>query len=81
MHAEDRFGIFVIAVIAVAFGIYYGLPEWSMDIVVDLGISFVISGIFYSMFMNMGLEFLKDIQFKFISAMSIVVFITKSMLI
>lgn len=82
MEPDKRFNIFVAAVILVAFAIeLFNLPDFFMNIVVDVGISFVVSGVFYIFLVGMGLDFLEDINISFISLMTVAVFISKNLLI
>ena len=84
MNPDDRMEIFISAVIAAAFGIsFLDLPKWIMDIIVGLGPSFVISGIFWVMLKDIGLEFLEDIKVAggFVSLMTILVFLLKEIIL
>ncbi len=84
MHPDDRIEIFVTAVIVAAFGISFsGLPERLMDIIVGLGPSFVISGIFWVILKDIGLGFLEDIKIAggFVSLMTLLVFLLKEIML
>lgn len=53
-----------------------------MDIVIELGTSFVISGFFYIMLVELGLDFLEDIEvIGFVSVMTVAVFLAKNIMI
>lgn len=82
MHPEDRLEIFIAAAFGVAALIaVFNLPAFLMDIVIELGTSFVISGFFYAMLAGVGLDFLEDIELiGFISLMTIAVFLTKNII-
>ena len=83
MHPEDRLELFVAAAFGVAILVaVFNLPAILMDIVIELGTSFVISGILYLMLVELGLDFLEDIEvIGFVSVMTIAVFLTKNIML
>lgn len=83
MHPEKRLDLFLSAALIVAVLIaLFNLPTTLLDVVIGLGTSFVISGFFYAMLVELGLDFLEDIEvIGFISLMTVAVFLTKNILI
>lgn len=47
----------------------------------EFGVNFIISGVIYVLLREIGFNFLEDIQLGFISAMTIIVFLLKTLLI
>lgn len=83
MHPEKRLDLFLSAAFIVAVLIaLFNLPTTLLDIVIELGTSFVISGFFYAILVELGLDFLEDIEvIGFISLMTVAVFLTKNIMI
>jgi hypothetical protein len=73
-------GLSAIVIVAVSIELL-DLPVLPLQIVLDGFLSFLISGIFYMMLSAGGLGFLEEIEFEHISAMAVVVFILKQLLL
>jgi hypothetical protein len=80
MDVDTRTDIVVTAIILSVFGVaFLGLPEGLVNLVTELGISFIISGVFYGILVSLGLDFLEDIEVVgFVSAMTVAVFLFKN---
>lgn len=79
MEPDDRLELLVLFVVVAALGIhFFNLPRLILEFGLDIGISFVISGVFYALLMAAGLGQLEDIQIAgFISGMTVAVFVVK----
>lgn len=81
MEPDKRFEIFVAAVVATALIIHFlNLSLWPLILVREFGVSFVLSGIFYVLLRSIGLDFLEEIQIGFVSAMTVIIFALKLLL-
>ncbi len=69
----------VVTAILLAFAIWaFHLPVWLMGVITDIFVSFVISGVFYTIIISMGLEFLERRSILgVLSVMTIVIFLLK----
>ncbi len=82
MDPRERYGIFASVVFVTAFVIhFFELPPWPMSWVADIGVSFVLSGVFYGLLQSAGLGFLEDLHIKFVSLMTVAIFVLKHLLI
>lgn len=83
-YFEARLGLFLGLLIPTVFAIeHFSLPGILLDAYMTLGISFLISGLFYDLFEGLGLGFLDGITivgYGGISALNIIVVITKGIL-
>lgn len=74
--------IFVAAIIVTVMGIHFlDLPSNILHFVIDLGLSFFLSGVFYVLLRGFGLEFLEDYTIGYFSLMTLAVFIVKNAVI
>lgn len=80
MDVETRKDLVVAAIILSVLGVaFLGLPQGIVTLVTELGISFIISGVFYGILVGLGLDFLEDIEVVgFVSAMTVAVFLFKN---
>lgn len=82
MEPDKRLEVFVAAVVATALIIHFlNLSHWPLILVREFGVSFVLSGIFYVLLRSIGLDFLEEIQIGFVSAMTIIIFALKLLLL
>jgi hypothetical protein len=82
MDPGKRVQILVIVVVVTAFVIHFlNLSPRPMSFVADMGVSFVLSGVFYGLLRSAGLGFLEEIQVKFVSLMTVAIFVLKHLLI
>lgn len=82
MELHKRVDIVIAAVFITAVILQYlEGPSWPLDLIMDIGVSFILSGVFYMLLRSAGLDFLEDIQFGFLSAMTLTIFVLKHLLI
>ena len=82
MHFDERVELVISgAILLSVLTTIYNLPNFLMDIYTILIPSFLVSGLLYTMFIGVGLDFLADIKVAVVcypvSLLTVAVFITK----
>lgn len=82
MELDSRVQVFIAAILAALFGIVvFDLPPWVLSIVSSIGVSYLISGFFYSVLIGAGLAPLEDVKFGPLTALAMLVLLLKLILL
>lgn len=82
MELDLRVQVFIAVILVALFGIIVlDLPPWILPIVSSIGVSYLLSGLFYSVLIGAGLDPLEDIKFGPLTALAILVFLLKLILL